>query len=40
MKCQLNKKIKLNRFFDKNFFDNAFEDAYTITEDTPRKKVN
>lgn len=34
MKCQLNKKIKLNRFFDKNFFDNAFEDAYTITEDT------
>lgn len=27
------RKIKLNRFFDKNFFDNAFEDAYTITED-------
>ena len=34
MKFQLSKKIKLNRFFDKNFFDNAFEDAYTITEDT------
>lgn len=28
------RKMKLNRFFDKNFFDNAFDDAYTITEDT------
>lgn len=26
-------KIKLNRFFDKNFFDNAYESAYTVTED-------
>ncbi len=34
MKHTFERKIKLNRFFDKNFFDNAFEDAYTITEDT------
>ena len=26
-------KFKLNRFFDKNFFDNAYESAYTITDE-------
>lgn len=26
-------EIKINRFFDKNFFDNAFNNAYTITDD-------